>query len=71
MPSSSAPASILIPALPSDLLSHGTTLQGSDQRHFITKREFELWSQTHPSVRPPPVGPLQPMPQPGEGKGYR
>ncbi|SCZ97342.1 BZ3500_MvSof-1268-A1-R1_Chr4-2g07150 [Microbotryum saponariae] len=46
----SAPPSILMPALPSDCPS----LQG-DSRHFISRREFEVWSRTHPSVRPQTV----------------
>ncbi|SCV69229.1 BQ2448_2249 [Microbotryum intermedium] len=45
-----APPSILMPALPSDCPS----LQG-DSRHFISRREFEVWSRTHPSVRPQTV----------------
>ncbi|KAM0756228.1 hypothetical protein T439DRAFT_320926 [Meredithblackwellia eburnea MCA 4105] len=44
-----SPPVFLIPTNSADL---SLTLQGNEGSHFITRKEFEQWSKTHPSLRP-------------------
>ncbi|KAK4704741.1 hypothetical protein P7C70_g1456, partial [Phenoliferia sp. Uapishka_3] len=44
-----SPPVILIPASRTDDLSLSLK---ENEKHFITRKEFEVWSKTHPSVRP-------------------
>lgn len=47
--SSTGPAMILIPSSNS---FNSPTLSGGENRHFISEKEFAIWSKEHPSIRP-------------------
>lgn len=47
--SSTGPAMILIPFSNS---INSPTLSGGENRHFISEKEFAIWSKEHPSIRP-------------------
>lgn len=63
--SMSQPPMMLIPTNSMDL---SLTLQGNERRHFISRKEFDVWSKSHPSVRPAPQAA---GPDGAPSKGYR